>query len=217
MEFQPIQTPEWVHSICHSPKGLTCFIALLAELEQIGANKIRCCVEEYGWGKPEQTHLGEESAHAAILRKILQKQAYVLSAQDREDIRQLAHEYFQPLDHGTSDHLNAFLTGYNPYVCYIVVSYLIECRAMEVYTLVTELCTVPGVTDAFRRIIEDESQHLRAMEAEIKTAFQKLARSFERDEFAGLEHRLFENLKIKFKPFLLDDSLSEGVKRLQYA
>ena len=190
-----METRQWLQAITKSPRDLTHFIALLAELESIGAHKIRCCAEEYGWGPLARTHLGEESTHAGLFRKLLQTLPYPLANREKDEIRQMAHDYFQPLDHGTSDHLSALSGGYNPHLCYLLVSYLVECRALEVYDLFAEVCTESAVAQTLGLIIEDERAHLSSMESQLQRAFAALDRPFDKTEFTGLESRLFENLQ----------------------
>lgn len=193
-----MKTTQWLQTICSSHRSISHFIALLSELETIGAHKIDCSITEYGFGEPERLHYAEESGHAVLLRKILQKKEWVIEERALSDIREMAHDYFQPLDHGTSDHLSGLLGGTNPHLCYLLVSYLIECRAMEVYTDFERLCDDDIIQSMIRKVINDEALHLEAMRAQVYKTFTALGHDFHKEEFAALEERLYENLQRRF-------------------
>lgn len=200
-----METTDWLSRVCESPRNLTYFISLLAELESIGAHKIRCSIENHGedraWGAPELKHLGEESLHAALFQKLLDRRDVALSAEEKEGLKQIAHDYFDPLDHGTSDHLAARLGGYNAKMCYVLVSYLVECRALEVYEGLCAICPDEGARHVFCRIVEDEKGHLSAMEAALKTSLSQ-GEPFSELDFKDLEGKLYHNLQDQFIEFI---------------
>lgn len=191
-------TRDWLCAICSNPRAISHFIALLAELESIGAHKIRCCVDEHDWGEPEKRHLGQESKHALLFEKLLQKKEWRLNGIERDKMRELAHEYFQPLDHGSSDRASGLIAGYSPRLCYLLVSYLVERRAIEVYREFHALCAYADVKVVIQEVIDDEEGHLLAAKEEIDRVFKELGQAFEQEEFADLEERLYARLQSQF-------------------
>ncbi len=204
-----MDTRSWLEEISRSPLRISHFVCLLAELEAIGAHKLRCCVEEYAWGNAERRHLREETRHAAILQTLLDEDRDhpVSNARVGEEIRRIAHEYFEPLDHGTSDQVDAIFGGHNPHLCYLIVSYLVECRALEVYGIFSTRVPTAALRSVVTRIIKDEEGHLDAMEREISRAFGQFGQTFRAEDFQGLEAHLYANMQRQFDALTLSQAV----------
>ncbi|MCB0408526.1 MAG: hypothetical protein KDD34_09995 [Bdellovibrionales bacterium] len=117
-------------------------------------------------------HAAEEVRHALFFKKLALKLGTnkFRTYQDSELLGDFsAKKYFYDIDTGVAN----LLTKDSTFESYILISWLIEVRAMSVYTIYNELLLAAGQTISLDSILREEGRHLEKLKELSSAIFQK--------------------------------------------
>jgi len=169
------------------------WLKALSYLEYIGYRKM---VKALGYegDKGVVHHLTDEIQHSYMLGELADKY-YGEHADDSgfgDAFRQIAETYFQAIDQCIHETLLSSVGKDESYLCYLLVSYIIEKRAMKVYPqYLSRLKDAPSKYTV-QKIIRDESEHLNYLENKIQALpqFSDISRQklldFEDEKFSTM-------------------------------
>lgn len=175
----------------------------LSYLEYIGYRKM---VKALGYDEVNRGvfhHLSDEIRHSFMLRELAEKkiQDTALSIEFSDELQLCAENYFQNLDQFIDDTVEEFQGEPNSFLCYLLVSYIIEKRAMKVYPQYLEYLSELDDKHIIQKIINDEKEHLHYLEKKLQLmptnslpAFQDII-TFEQVHFVNY----LENLSEQFE------------------
>lgn len=143
------------------------FLYHLAHLEYVGSRKIAKALPAVSMSANHLEHLQEEAGHAFLLRR----EAEALGHPQAVDRTKEVEAYLQSVDHGIADVLDQHFKTYKAFETYLVVSLIIEERAMEFYPLYHRLLPDGSVKTAVHGIMKDEVGHLEDMRAACQRIF----------------------------------------------
>jgi len=137
----------------------------LSYLEYIGYRKM---VKALGYGnvnKGVYHHLTDEIQHSYMLRELADK-GFVRQNPESfsEEYQGLAEDYFQKIDSAIDTWVQTAGGKENPLHCYLLTSYIIEKRAMQVYPHYYNRLSEAPSKYIIQKIIKDESEHLAYLE-----------------------------------------------------
>lgn len=165
----------------------------LSYLEYIGYRKMVKAVPYEEVKQGVFHHLSDEIQHSYLLREQAEISFpnFHFDLEEFEDLMEIAEHYFQTLDHNIKNWVQEKTGQENPYLCYLLVSYTIEKRAMSVYPYYYSKLTQSPLKVVLQKIIKDESEHLRYLDNLIQNVYGDfLGKNFKPIEF---EEKLFEN------------------------
>jgi len=163
----------------------------LSLLEHIGARKISRSMGKFHNDELVLRHLADEARHAHAFKKL----ACTLSGQDNPEYLcgEAAVHYFQTLDSSVSDWIKEKAPLNLGYASYLLVTAVIEKRAMKIYPLYRSLTQDNRVRDELQQIIVEEADHKPGIEDKaeeyLRTAKQSL-RSVE-----AIEEKLYHQFE----------------------
>jgi len=141
----------------------------LSYLEYIGYRKMVKALGYDNVNKGVFHHLTDEIQHSFMLRELAEK-SYGGKNRDLDfnrDHQGIAEEYFQGIDRDIGDWVKRWTGKENPFLCYLLTSYIVEKRAMQVYpNYFNQLGEAPSKY-IIQKIIKDESEHLAYLEAHL--------------------------------------------------
>lgn len=159
----------------------------LSLLEHMGARKINKSV---GGDHPSfeiLQHLQDETRHASVFKELS------LFISDRQCSAYLcadeAISYFQMLDHTSSEWLTNLTGQENSYQNYLLVTCLIERRAMKIYPLYKNSTRNPQIKEKLEKIIQEENSHRYLIEKKVGELFSKNLSTL--DDCLKIEENLF--------------------------
>lgn len=175
------------------PEREVSWLQTLSLLESIGARKIAKTV---GRGSPSlevKEHLADEERHAVAFGGLVRQLAG--GAEVVPLCGEAAVGYFQGLDRQVSHWMTELSGREDPWQNYLLVTALIERRAMRLYPLYRQLTRNDLVRDELGRIIEEEARHRQTIEGQGLKILQQYGVS---DFAAGMriEAGLFSRLEV---------------------
>lgn len=148
-----------IQKIVNSPVNYAKFLNTLSLLEYIGARKILKSQFQQTMNEKILAHAAEELRHARILKKAAFKIAphACLTYQEHELLcgKQAIH-YFQTIDRSVHQQIKKN----DLFQAYLITTYLIEQRAISLYSLFETVLHQLNKTSPFRGILAEEYQHL---------------------------------------------------------
>lgn len=176
----------------------------LSYLEFIGYRKI---VKALGYDEVNRGvfhHLSDEIQHSFMLRELAEKKAKEHATNAfSEKFQKIAEDYFQTLDQFIDQSIEKLYGKQNPFLCYMLVSYIIEKRAMQVYPQYLEYLSDLAEKHIVQKIITDEKEHLHYLEKKLQLlpqsdlpTFQDLV-TFEEIHFSRYLQNLSEHFEAR--------------------
>lgn len=136
----------------------------LSYLEFVGARKIGRTVASSHPTVDVLDHLADETRHAAAFKKLA---AHVIGAEPTDYLcREAAGLYFHKLDRELAAWTAELVGGEHPILNYLVVTSMIERRAMELYPLYRTSTDDAAVRDELQAIVVEEQDHRVRIERE---------------------------------------------------
>lgn len=136
----------------------------LSLLEHIGARKIGKTFAKVHPSADVLQHYADETRHAYAFKRL------ALLASGGEDpgyiVPLAAKKYFHNLDRRLSDWITRVTRQEGTFQNYLLVTSVIERRAMKLYPLYRKITHSGFVRDELKRVIEEESSHRRFIEEE---------------------------------------------------
>jgi len=162
--------PEFLKDILASESKHYLWLRLLSYLEYIGYRKMVKAIPYAEVNKGVFYHLRDEIQHSFMLRELAGKSFHRPSLKEEafEDLVKIGEAYFQTLDSKIHDWVAEKGKGEQAYICYLLVSYLVEKRVMMVYPQYFNHLRSPSLKIVIRKIIQDEAQHLDYLEGVLK-------------------------------------------------
>ncbi len=160
--FNESHVKEILQSIISSPRLEARWLATLSVMEGIGARKICLTVCQSHPTQEVLKHFADESRHAYAFKRLSE---LVGKNSVQENLcGDEAISYFQMLDAGVTDFLSDLPATGDQYANYLLVTSLIEKRAMKLYPLYLSVSQNPDVKDELKQIILEESDHKPGIE-----------------------------------------------------
>jgi bacterioferritin (cytochrome b1) len=140
----------------------------LSYLEYIGYRKMVKALGYHQVNKGVYHHLTDEIQHSFMLRELAEKgYRHDDGPAFGAEYLEIAEEYFQKIDGEIHAWVEKFCGRENPFLCYLLTSYIIEKRAMKVYPqYYNRLSEIPSKS-IIQKIIKDEGEHLSYLEAQM--------------------------------------------------
>lgn len=141
--------------IIQSEKILARFLNTLSLLEYIGARKILKSQHQEAITEKILAHAQEEIRHAQVLKRAALKLSPDLCATYVPESLLCGKEathYFQTIDHALNER--------DSWQAYLFTTWLIEIRAVSLYTLFDEVLMENNKSAIFRGILQEEQNHL---------------------------------------------------------
>lgn len=182
----------------------------LSLLEFIGARKICRSVCENHPQSFVLEHFADESRHAHAFKKMHDNLVSTIN-QDRfsSDNSYLCHDqavsYFQMLDQLVNEKIQEAKLEKAQFINYLLVTHLIEKRAMLVYPLYSHLTQYSDIKNQLDQIIQEEASHRSFVKEQIQKAlkqqnqigFIEICESIEEQLFFSFEQSLKKELSFK--------------------
>jgi hypothetical protein len=169
-------------------------------LEYVGFRKIVKSQKAEALSAEVLAHALEEGRHALSLKKLAMKiggKGFDSYASEAMLCGEAAEDYFQALDHACDEALSDQGEEVRSTLVYLYVTWLVEIRALEVYTAYRKALTaVPGM-QALDGLLAEEEQHLSRVASELQKrdpAFATRAKTF-----SALEAELYEKIFSAFE------------------
>jgi len=167
----------------------------LSYLEYIGYRKMVRAVPYPEVNLGVFHHLNDEIQHSFILKELAEKsfERPPLRKSALEELVQIAEDYFQGFDSKIHDWVMEKKNAEDPFLCYLLVSYVIEKRAMRVYPQYFARLTASPLKMVVQKIIKEESEHLTYLERVLRRLFH---------DFSPAVALLFEFEEVFFEDYL---------------
>lgn len=163
----------------------------LSLLEHIGARKIS---KSMGSGHPDDDllkHLADEARHAHAFKKLA---CHLSGRSDPEYLcANEAVHYFQTLDSRLSEWIQTHGTDNPSQASYLLVTAVIEKRAMKLYPLYRSLTHESLVRDELQQIILEEADHKPGIEDAAEAYLKSVGQNF--DFVSSLEENLYSEFE----------------------
>ncbi len=163
---------EWSHfleKVLASDLNHYLWLRSISYLEYIGYRKM---VKAVPYQEVEQgvfRHLSDEIQHSFMLKEMAQKtfEQIQVSQSTLDELVEISEEYFQGIDQMANEWVSRVLGKEDRLSCYVWVSYMIEKRAMQVYSSYLSRIVHTPLKTMIQKIIRDESEHLNYLENQI--------------------------------------------------
>ncbi len=155
---------DFLKEITRTPEQEARWLNTLSLLEFIGAQKISKTVCQSHPSVEVLEHQADESRHAFIFKKL----SLSLSKAPDYLCHDAAVTYFQILDQKLSQWITQTTGNQNTYQNYLIVTCLIERRAMKLYPLYRSVTSHDWIRDELQKIILEEANHREIIEAKVK-------------------------------------------------
>ncbi len=164
-------------------------------LEYVGFRKIVKSQKAESLSAEVLGHALEEGLHAMSLKKLAIKiggKAFDSYAPEAMLCGEAAEDYFQTLDHACHEALSDQSEETRTALVYLYVTWLIEIRALDVYTEYRKALASIGYAQALDGLLAEEEQHL----SRVAGALQKRDADFatRSKAFSALEAGLYEKI-----------------------
>ncbi len=175
----------------------------LSLLEHIGSRKISKSVCEKHPSLEVLEHFADETRHAYIFKKLASRG--VLSTHHDENYlcRDEAVSYFQMLDNFMTEWIHAATHQDDTYQNYLLVTCMIERRAMKLYPLYKNITRDDEVRLELQQIILEETNHRHNIETHMADILKQnqvknfsVCTDIEKQLFGGFESSLKKNLNL---------------------
>lgn len=174
MERNPMEPSEqwatFINEVTSSDTYHYLWLRSLSYLEYIGYRKMVKSLSHQEVGKGIYHHLTDEIRHSFMLKELADKgfDGKNLNGLFNHRFVDISEGYFQDLDQEVKKWVIKSSRSANPYWCYILVSYIIEKRAIKIYPqYYLRLQEVP-YKYIIQKIIKDEQEHLNYIEETIQ-------------------------------------------------
>ncbi|MFO1462175.1 MAG: ferritin-like domain-containing protein [bacterium] len=160
--------PSFLEEVTGSESKHYLWLRSLSYLEYIGYRKMVKALDYDKVNKGVYHHLTDEIQHSYMLRELAEK-SYGRGHGDSftEEFQKIAEEYFQKIDGAIDAWVQGACGGENSHLCYLLTSYIVEKRAMQVYPhYYNRLAEAPSKY-IIQKIIKDESEHLSYLEGKM--------------------------------------------------
>jgi rubrerythrin len=204
---------EFFRQLVENPVQHARVLNTFSYLEYIGFRKIIKSQPANRMTLQVLAHAGEEARHAMILKKMALRLTSSLSATAKDDSAvltyaetdissgQAASDYFQQLDRYVADDLaRAVLTSECGELTYFYVTWLIEIRALSVYSDYVSVVSADGSSTALEGLIAEEDRHLEYVTERLSARDPDFSKRSEK--LKAVEHELFQ----QFFQSLIQDS-----------
>lgn len=180
----------FLEAIVTTPSLEAKWLNTLSLLEFVGARKISRTVARTHPSLEILEHLNDETGHAVIFKRLAG------SLDETSDYlgQEAALTYFKALDHGASAWLKQRLGQEDIHANYLLVTTLIEKRAMRLYPLYRSITPHEQIQEQLRRVIIEEAEHRRTIEDALMSHLASLGIQ-DIEECLELEQALFERLE----------------------
>lgn len=169
---------ELLKKIAQNPAIEARWLNTLSLMEHIGARKIGKTVCEDHSTEEILRHYADETRHASAFKKLANELA-------GGECQYLCHDeaisYFQMLDSTVTEWLTDLLKKEDSYANYVLVTCLVERRAMKLYPLYKKATKQKVVEEELEKIIEEETSHRHVIEIAMKKILDGL-------DVKGLDH-----------------------------
>ncbi len=175
------------------------WLKVLSYLEYVGYRKMVKTVGYEGMDPDVFRHLSDEIRHSYMLKELAQKISGEKSNSPEtltSEFVQMAEEYFQSIDQETDHWVLKNVGEKRPLLCYLLVSYLVEKRAMQVYPQYHRRLDDSASKAVIQKIIRDETEHLSYLEESLEKIPNHQA--FRQSHLLDFEGRSFERLLKSF-------------------
>ena len=142
----------------------------LSYLEYIGYRKMVKALRYEKVNRGVYHHLTDEIQHSFMLRELADKKLGGLKSEPNfgTEHQEMAENYFQDIDSFVEDWLQRMIQAKNPFLCYLLVSYVVEKRAMQVYPQYFHQLGERAFKYTIQKIIQDEAEHLSYLEGKLR-------------------------------------------------
>lgn len=174
----------------------------LSYLEYIGARKMLKSLPAHILSKAFLDHIHEETRHSLFFKNLAQKIAQKnLSFKEHELlVPQAGNDYFQQVDH-----YSVKFSFSNPVISYLYTTYVVEQRAIAIYSLYDEILKRKGLSFSLQAILNDELTHLDFVFKKIQKTDPLWESSLE--EISHFEHQKYFSFLIALEKEVSDRSL----------
>jgi hypothetical protein len=169
-------------------------------LEYVGFRKIVKSQRSESLTAEILAHALEEGRHALSLKKLAMKiggKEFNSYAPDALLCGEAAEDYFQTLDHACEDALHDLGEDARAALVYLYVTWLIEIRALDVYTQYRKALVSMGAAQNLDGLLAEEAQHLSRVASELQKRDPNFASRAK--TFATLEAALYEKILSAFE------------------
>lgn len=153
---------EILEKIAAKPSLEARWLNTLSLLEYIGARKIGKTFSKVHPSIEILEHHADETRHAFAFKRL----SAIVSG--GEDLGYLcpdeAIDYFQTLDKTLSDWITKLTSHSDPNQNYLIVTAVIERRAMKLYPVYRRITRNGFIRDELKRVVEEEASHRRSIE-----------------------------------------------------
>ena len=146
------------------------FLNTLSFMELCGAKKLSQTIGRRYFSTSMLEHVAEEYRHAYFLRRLANKiSVSPIDDYSHENVfcKRQSRAYISDLDRRVSIALRHHQELHNPMMCYLLVTYAIEQRALSFYKLYQEMLDRHGTPISVRSIISEELDHFKEMEQKL--------------------------------------------------
>jgi rubrerythrin len=184
---------EVLEEICTQPTREARWLHTVSMMEFIGARKIGKTVASRHPSEQILEHWADETRHACAFKRLANElwpgdddcQGYLCP--------EAAHTYFQRLDHEATAWLAESAGRTDVHANYLLVTTLIERRAMRLYPLFKSITTHEFVAEELQRVILEEADHRAEIEQACREMLESCGAGF--DEAVALEESLLDDLR----------------------
>jgi hypothetical protein len=187
--------PSFLEEILQNDSKHYLWLRSLSYLEYIGYRKMVRAVPYTEVNLGVFHHLNDEIQHSFILKELAEKSfgRPLLRKSSLEELVQIAEDYFQAFDSRIHDWVIEKKGAEDPFLCYLLVSYVIEKLAMKVYPQYFARLTTSPLKLVIQKIIKEESEHLAYLERMMRRMFH---------DFSSTTPILFEFEEAFFEAYL---------------
>lgn len=180
----------FLEEVTPSPQKNYLWLRSLSYLEYIGYRKMVKALDYQEVHKGVYHHLTDEIRHSFMLKELAEKTiGDFLKPPSLEPLQQIAEDYFQGLDSEVHRWVLQETGAENPYLCYLLASYLVEIRAMKVYPMYFSRLSEAPAKYIIQQIIRDETEHLAYLQERMKLLEEFSA--FQDSHLTDHEQKLF--------------------------
>lgn len=173
------------------------FLNTLSLLEFVGSRKISRTVGQKHPTRAILAHYADEVRHALAFKALSEE----LGARENDYLcGDEALAYFKSLDTALSNWLKEKSGSDDTYANYLLVTHVIEKRAMKIYPLYKSLTTHAAVSRELQAIIVEEASHLGEMDEKCGAMLAKCGAPFE--EAVAIEDRLYQKFETSLEEAL---------------
>jgi hypothetical protein len=205
--------PSFLEEILLNDSKHYLWLRSLSYLEYIGYRKMVRAVPYQEVNLGVFHHLNDEIQHSFILKEVAEKSfgRPPFKKAAFEKLKQIAEDYFQSFDSQIHDWVAEKKKGGDSFLCYLLVSYVIEKRAMRVYPQYFSQLNASPLKLVLQKIIKDESEHLSYLEKVMRRLFHDFSPAI--SVLFDMEEKLFEAYLRRMNQYF-DQWIEEPVYKL---